>query len=379
LAGIYIHVPFCKRRCYYCDFYSSIRLDLVHDYVEALKKETFSRSNYLNKDGFNPIIDTLYFGGGTPSMLSIEEYQKILNHLSDIFKISQNAEITIEINPDDANSEFLKNLKALGFNRLSIGIQSFSDTTLEFINRRHNSALALKSIENAVIAGINNISIDLIYGLPGMSVKKWTETLKQAIKLPVKHISAYHLTYEKGSKLHTMLTKGQISAVSENISIEQFKVLHYEMESNGFEHYEISNFAKENLYSIHNSNYWKGENYLGLGPSAHSYNGNSRRWNVSDIKKYCKSLDTGEVYWETENLYKTNLANEYIMTRLRTKWGIDMNIFANEFGTDRYNKLKKDIQPFIESGLCELNKNILFLTLKGWILSDRIFVELFIN
>jgi putative oxygen-independent coproporphyrinogen III oxidase len=376
LAGIYIHVPFCKRRCYYCDFYSSIRLDLIDNYLEALKNEAYARSNYFYKDENNTIIDTLYFGGGTPSLLSIEEYREILQHLSEIYQISPSAEITVEINPDDAELELLKNLKVLGCNRLSIGVQSFSDTTLKFINRRHNSAQALKSIENAAIADISNISIDLIYGLPGMSVKKWGEALRQAIKMPIKHISAYHLTYEKGSRFNTMVTKGQISAVSENISIKQFELLHEILEINGFEHYEISNFAKDNLYSIHNSNYWKGENYLGLGPSAHSYDGISRRWNVSDIKKYCNSLQSGEVYWETENLNKTNLANEYIMTRLRTKWGIDLNSFSQEFGIDRREKLLKDIQPFIASNHCELNRNIVVLTLNGWIISDRILVEL---
>jgi oxygen-independent coproporphyrinogen III oxidase len=376
LAGIYIHVPFCKRRCYYCDFYSSVKLELIHEYIEALRVEAVARVNYLMSNDLAPVIETVYFGGGTPSLLDINDYKELMQNFAGIFKISLNAEITVEINPDDAEKELLIGLKALGINRLSIGVQSFSDAALKFMNRRHNSIQAFRSIENAILAGFSNISIDLIYGLPGMSVKKWDETLKQAIKLPVNHLSAYHLTYEKGSKLYSFVSKGQISPISETISLRQFELLHDIMESSGFEHYEISNFAKENMYSIHNLNYWKGEKYLGLGPSAHSYDGTSRRWNISDIIKYCKAIKKGEVYWETEQLNKNSISNEYIMTRLRTKWGMDLNYFENEFGRNRFERLIMDVQPYFESGHCNQIKDNIMITHKGWIISDRIISDL---
>ncbi len=269
MAGIYIHIPFCRQKCYYCDFYKTVNTSLTVKFLPALESEIILRKGYLESE----TIETIYFGGGTPSVLTESELADILQTLHQQYSISCDAEITFEANPDDLSIEYLQGLKRTGVNRLSIGIQSFQDTFLKKMNRRHTAMQAVEAIENAANLGFDNISVDLIYGLPGLSSTAWKKDLKQVFKLPVQHLSAYHLTYHEGTAFYTWLKKGALKELKEAQSVSQFEILVEQAEKNGFEQYEISNFAKDRLYSKHNSSYWLGTKYLGLGPSAHSFNG----------------------------------------------------------------------------------------------------------
>lgn len=374
MAGIYIHIPFCRQKCYYCDFYKTVNTSLTQKFLFSLQEEAKVRKNYLQ----NEAVETIYFGGGTPSVLKINELEDILTFIKTNFLVSESAEITFEANPDDLSAVYLEGLKTAGINRLSIGIQSFQDAHLQKMNRRHSSIQAINAIEDAVRLGFYNLSVDLIYGFPGLSEKEWKESLSTVFQLPVQHLSAYHLTYHEGTAFFTWLKKGTLKELSETESVRQFNQLIDEAEKAGFEQYEISNFARGQKYSRHNTAYWQGTSYLGLGPSAHSYDRKSRRWNVSHVESYIKGIEKGNSYFEEEILSEKDRYNEYILTSIRTKWGINLEVIENEFGQVHKNNLVKQIEKYIKSGNVLQNNNVFTLSKNGLFISDEIMSELMI-
>ncbi len=374
MAGIYIHIPFCRQKCFYCDFYKTLDTSLVPKFISALKKEIVLRKNYLE----NEPVKTIYFGGGTPSVLSEKELNEILSFLKSEFTVQQNTEITFEANPDDLTPEYLQQIYNAGINRLSIGIQSFKDDFLKSMNRRHSALQAVESVKNAVKTGIKNISIDLIYGLPNLTHSDWKASLEQTFALPVTHLSAYHLTYHKGTNFYKKLKNGTLKETTETESISQFNTLIEMTEKNGFEQYEISNFAKNKLYSKHNTSYWSGEKYIGLGPSAHSFNGISRQWNISHTKKYISEIENGKDYFEEEILTENDKFNEYILTRIRTVWGISLNEIENYFGNEKKRYFLQTISQYKNSGFIIRKNNIFTLSKKGLFVSDEIMANLMI-
>ena len=374
MAGIYIHIPFCKKACHYCDFHFSTSLQNKELLVDALCNEIDARKDYLE----NKNISTIYFGGGTPSLLSYVELNKILSRIKTHFEIVPGAEVTLEANPDDLTLEKLQELKQAGINRLSIGIQSFFDEDLEQMNRSHTAKQAIQAVENAKSAGINNISIDLIYGLPNLTKEKWTYNLEQAFTLNVPHLSAYCLTIEEKTAFNQFLRKGKITLPAEPETIAQFELLMSEAEKHGFIHYEISNFCKEGMQSRHNSSYWTNEHYLGIGPSAHSYNGVSRQFNIANNAKYIKGIDAGTPDVEIEILTEANKFNEYIMTRLRTAWGVKPGFISEGFGKETLNAFLSGVEPYISSGHLQWKQDSLILTQKGKLLADKIASDLFV-
>lgn len=374
MAGIYIHIPFCRQKCYYCDFYKTVNTSLQHDFIRTLKVEAKVRKNYLNDE----TVETVYFGGGTPSVLSALEIAEILAVLYNEFKISSDAEVTFEANPDDLNKNYLKAIKQVGINRLSIGIQAFQNHHLKKMNRRHNVKQAVKAIEHAAEAGFSNLSADLIYGLPGLTPAEWEESLNQMFHLPVKHLSAYHLTYHEGTAFYTWLKKGTLKELKETESVAQFNTLIDKSLANGFEHYEISNLAKDQLYSRHNTAYWMGIKYLGLGPSAHSFDGISRRWNNSSVETYLKSQANNQSYFEEEKLSEKNQYNEYILTRIRTKWGVSKKELKQRFGDEKESYFTSQLIKYADTGVLLINDDTITLTRKGLFLSDEIMADLII-
>jgi oxygen-independent coproporphyrinogen III oxidase len=371
MAGIYIHIPFCKKLCHYCDFYHQISVNDYSAFIRALLKEALLRKEYLE----NETVSTIYIGGGTPSVLSINELAKILDQIKMLFSITKDCEITIELNPDDIQPSYLEGLKNLNVNRISLGIQSWKDADLKMLNRRHDSARAVSALKDTLAAGFQNVTIDLIYGIPGMSLKDWESNLEFSFKFDIKHFSAYHLTIEPGTVFGKMLKQGLISEIDENESVAQFNLLIEKSASAGFIQYEISNFGKPGYFSIHNSNYWKQVKYLGLGPSAHSYNGYSRQWNIRDLKGYIKSIDYGKPFFEIEELGIKTRFNEYIMTSLRTIWGIDLEYVEKVFEKEGYDYVINLSGKFKNYGLMKLEKNSLVLTNQGKLISDNIISE----
>ena len=314
MAGIYIHIPFCKTRCAYCDFYSTTQTSLRERYIQALCRELELRNGYLQG---HP-VHTVYFGGGTPSQLRPTDLERIFGPLYKVYGLEQCTEITLEANPDDLTDDYVAALARLPFNRVSMGIQTFHDPTLRLLNRRHTAAQAVAAVNRLRRAGIRNISIDLIYGLPGETQERWEADLRQALSLDVEHISAYLLTYEEGTPLYRMKQQGQVQEADEDSCLCFFTTLMDTLAANGYEHYEISNFCKPGFHSRHNSSYWQGTPYLGCGPSAHSYNGQTRSWNTPSIDRYLAGIDSGQPASDTERLSLHTRYNEYIMTRLRT-------------------------------------------------------------
>jgi len=371
MAGIYIHIPFCKKLCFYCDFYHLISTDDNSPFINALLMEASLRKDYLE----NETVSTIYFGGGTPSSFSITELGTILNEIKKLFRVEESCEVTIELNPDDINQAYIAGLKELNFNRISLGIQSWRDSDLKMLNRRHDSARAAQALKETFDAGFENVSIDLIYGIPGMSAQEWALNLDQAFSYDIKHLSAYHLTFEPGTVFGKMLEKGLIAEIDEDESNMLFNILIEKAEAAGFIHYEISNFAKPGYLSIHNSNYWKQVNYLGLGPSAHSFNGYSRQWNVRDVKGYIKSINSGKSFFEKEELDTKARFNEYIMTSLRTMWGIDLEYIERTFEKEGYDYVINLAGKFKDYGMMIQNKNNLVLTNQGKMISDNIISE----
>jgi oxygen-independent coproporphyrinogen-3 oxidase len=371
MAGIYVHIPFCQKLCGYCDFYRTTRTELIESYIEALRAETELRSDYLSGEG----VETVYFGGGTPSLISTEQFGVLLGTIGSRHKIVNGAEITIELNPDDVTAGYMAGLKEAGFNRISIGVQSWSDATLKMLGRRHDSAQAAEAVKLAVDAGFNDISVDLIYGLPRMLTGEWEQMLDKTFSLPVTHLSAYHLTIEEGTPFGKMKKQGLISEPDEDESSSQFSTLIEKATAAGFVHYEISNFGREGFFSKHNTSYWKQVPYLGLGPSAHSFNGYSRQWNVSDISKYIGALKKRKLLFEIEELDLRTRFNEYIMTSLRTMWGIDLAYVEAEFEKEGYDYINNLSGKFIGYGLMRHEKNSLILTDQGVMIADNIISE----
>jgi putative oxygen-independent coproporphyrinogen III oxidase len=371
MAGIYIHVPFCKKLCFYCDFYHVIAPSDHSLFIDTLIKEISLRKEYL---GTEPVT-TIYFGGGTPSVLSINDLDKIINRINKDFQPDVSCEITAELNPDDVNPDYLSGLRSLGINRISLGIQSWRDEDLKMLNRRHDSSSAAEALKNTLKAGFENVTIDLIYGIPGMSLQDWGTNLDYSFSFDIKHLSAYHLTFEKGTVFGKMLEKGLIKEIEEEESASLFNLLIEKAEDAGFTHYEISNFGKPGYFSVHNSNYWKQVKYLGVGPSAHSFNGYSRQWNVSNINSYIKTVNSGKPYFESEDLNIKTRFNEYIMTSLRTMWGIDLQYVERTFEKEGYDYVINLSGKFRDYGLMKLEKNTLVLTNQGKMISDNIISE----
>ncbi len=374
MAGIYLHIPFCKKLCFYCDFYHIISKGDHSLLVDALVKEAAVRKDYLG----NEIVSTIYLGGGTPSVLTVQELGIILQQIRNQYRVGEDCEITVELNPDDVNPDYLAGLKHLNFNRISLGVQSWRDIDLKMLNRRHDSAQAKKALSEILDSGFENISIDLIYGIPGMSPDEWASILDYTFSLDIKHLSAYHLTFEKGTVFGKMLEKGLIEEVDEEESIALFNILIEKAEAAGFMHYEISNFCKPGYLSLHNSNYWKQVNYVGLGPSAHSFNGYSRQWNVRDLKVYIKSVNAGKPFYEQEELDLKARFNEYVMTSLRTMWGIDLDYIERTFEKEGYDYIVNLAGKFKDYGLLKQDNNYLVLTNQGKFISDNIISEFMI-
>lgn len=364
MAGIYIHIPFCRQACHYCNFHFATSLQYKNDFITALLKEIPLQKNYLG----NEQVGTIYFGGGTPSLCTKEEIRDILAALHASFVIADAAEITLEANPDDMTAQNLEDWKAAGINRLSIGVQSFFDEDLQWMNRAHTAAEALASLTLATTC-FDNITIDLIYGTPQLTNEKWKQNVETALALGIPHLSCYALTVEPKTPLDKMIRQHKSDDVDPDKQSEQFLLLMQWLEEAGYEHYEISNFAKPGYRSRHNSSYWKGSNYLGLGPSAHSFNGNSRQWNIANNSVYIRSLSDGTIPFEKEELTKTQKLNEYIMTSLRTTEGLQLDITGKEI-------LDKS-QSFITAGWMKLENNALILTKEGKLLADGIAAKLF--
>lgn len=375
MAGIYIHVPFCHRRCHYCDFYTDVNLTRLQEFYKALLREIELRSNFFQK---NETIDTIYFGGGTPSILHSQAIASILDKIATYFTLSQHCEITLEVNPEDVSKAYYRDIKTVGVNRLSIGIQSFDDKILQYLNRRHGAIHAKNSIEWALTAGIENFSIDLIYGIPIMSNKLWEETIRHATSFPVKHISAYHLTIEPRTTFWYLKAKGKLVEMSEEQSWQQMQMLHELLENQGFEHYEISNFAQTGFRSKHNQSYWQHEPYLGLGPSAHSFDGNNRFENVRDIRRYMVAINENRLELSIDKLSKIDRMNEEIMLRLRCVEGLSKSKFLELFDGECYMALENRAQRFFPQYL-DINTEGIRLNLKGWFISDSIVSTLFFD
>lgn len=372
MSGIYVHVPFCLTKCHYCDFYSVTGTSMLEQYQVALIREMEERQDYLNPAE----VDTIYFGGGTPTLLSTMALSGFLSAIAGKFTISAGPEITIEANPDDLDPVKLKELREAGFNRISMGIQSFFTEHLELMNRRHSAEQAVRSVFESREAGFDNISIDLIYGIPGMTLDQWKQNLAKAAALPVDHVSAYHLTIENGTRFEQWRRKGLIKEITEEESVAQYRLLDEILAGNGFEWYEISNLARKGNYSRHNMKYWTGSHYLGLGPSAHSFNGVQRHWNVASLPVYLSNIGKG-ILPQGETIDRITGINEFIMTRLRTKWGIQAEDYRSRWGEGEWARLYTKAGKFVPSGDMEFTGEILRFTKTGWFRSDGIMAGLF--
>lgn len=376
--GIYIHIPFCKQACHYCDFHFSTSLKKKGDLVNALAKEIELRQEEFK----NITVETIYFGGGTPSLLTIHELQFLISEVYKHYKVAKNPEITLEANPDDLVSvreqsrTIFEDYKKVGINRLSIGIQSFFEADLKLMNRAHNAEEAKKCLSEAT-RYFNNISVDLIYGIPGLTNENWIKNIETVLSYNIPHISSYALTVEPKTALDTFIKKGVIDNVDDDLAEQQFHILIEKLEASGFVHYELSNFGKPDYFSKNNSAYWQGKPYLGIGPSAHSFNGNERGWNVRNNSKYIKSLEENKLPMETEILSTTDKYNEYVMTGLRTIWGVSLEKVEHDFGNPYKKYLLKQSQKHINEHLLYIDDDKLLVTKKGKFLSDGIASDLF--
>jgi oxygen-independent coproporphyrinogen-3 oxidase len=371
MAGIYIHIPFCRKRCHYCDFFKSTDLSAKFRILNAIQKELKDRAPELVSDE----IQTIYLGGGTPSVLQVDELNSLLETIRSNYQVSSTVEITMEANPDDLNQAKLSALRELGYNRLSIGIQSFSESDLKLMNRRHGVLQALQSVRWAKKAGFSNISIDLIYGLPNQTLEEWERNVRIAVELDVQHISAYHLTYHEGTVFYDRLKKGILKELPDELSLQQFNVLIQILKEAGFEHYEISNFCKSGLYSRHNTSYWENKKYLGIGPSAHSFDQKTRRWNVSSIAGYLSGMESGEPYSDSEILTEQDRYNDYIITGLRTVWGISEAFIQSEFPASYNLHFQKIREKYLQSGHIKSSSGMISLSTEGLFVSDQIMAD----
>ena len=370
MSGIYVHVPFCKSKCIYCDFYSIAVSSLVDDYCNALKKEIAFRVNQLT----DKQIRTIYFGGGTPSMLEIGKIGGILSEIYKNYTVDSNAEITLEANPENLNAEYLLQLRQIGINRLSIGIQSFDDATLKFLKRRHTAKEAIESVLTAKKCGFDNISIDLIYGIADIDNKMWEKQLDTAFSLPISHLSCYCLGIEDNTLLHRYTAEGKYIPTDDESCLQQFLAFDHKVRENSFEHYEISNASKPNMRSQHNSSYWNRTEYLGLGPGAHSYYNGIRAWNIANVKEYIKGISEGNMCLTTETLSETDIFEETIMLGLRTSEGINLREIEQLFRNEKVTKIRTAISN-LQPDLYQFDGNSFSLTPKGMFVSDSIIVE----
>ncbi len=373
MSGIYIHIPFCRKKCFYCDFYKTTSLKYKDDFIKALYKEIKIKDNFLQDKN----IDTIYFGGGTPTLLTINEIENILDEIYSNFSINSNPEITFEANPDDLNKHYLQNLIKTPVNRLSIGIQSFFDDDLKLMNRRHNAGEAINAVKEAQNQGFTNISGDLIYGLPNMTGEKWQKNMNIFFDLEMQHLSAYHLSYEENTIFYKFLKSGKLSEVEEDKSNEFFTMLIEESAKRDFIHYEISNLAKSGYFSRHNSSYWQQKEYLGLGPSAHSYNIKKREWNISNVEKYISRIGEGQLFYENEELDDRMNYNDYIITSLRTIWGSDITYIKENYGKKYSDFCLYSAKKYLAGNFLTLSSNKLILEKKGKFISDKIIEDLF--
>ncbi len=373
MAGIYIHIPFCAKKCFYCDFFMSLSLEHKKDYLSALKKELKIRKNYLQ----NQTIETVYLGGGTPSLLNAGEINDLFSEIYKLFNVSENPEITLEANPDDLSEKNLKNLKNTPVNRLSIGIQSFFEDDLKIMNRRHSARQSIEAVKTAQNTGFDNISGDLIYGLPNMTSEKWQKNLDIFFNLNIPHLSAYHLTYEPNTVFFKKLKNGKHKEITEEESLNQFKILINESQKNKMIHYETSNFARENVFSKHNFGYWQQKHYLGAGASAHSYDGNSRQFNIKNLKQYIEKVRKNEIFFEKEILSDTDKYNDYIITTLRTVNGCNTDYIRENIDEKYAEFVLQKSGKHIKSGNLIFKNNILKISEKGKFTENLIIEDLF--
>jgi oxygen-independent coproporphyrinogen III oxidase len=372
MSGIYIHIPFCKQACHYCDFHFSTSIKKKEEMVLAIAKEIVMRKEEFK----NEIVETIYFGGGTPSILQVSDLKFLIDAIYKNYKIAENPEITIEANPDDLSRERIIELANTPINRLSIGVQSFFEADLQLMNRAHNSVEAIRSLEIAT-QYFENISVDLIYGIPGLTNKQWLQNIQRVLDLKISHISSYALTVEPKTALYKMIKQGIIPELNDAKAHKQFLILVDTLEKNNFIHYELSNFAKETYFSKNNSAYWLGKNYIGVGPSAHSYDGTNRSWNISNNSLYLQSLSENKLPSEKEILSQTDIYNEYVMTGLRTIWGVSLEKIEIQFGQNYLDYLLKNVQKHIDDQKLVLEKNVLKTTRKGKFFCDGIASDLF--
>ena len=374
MAGIYLHIPFCRQACHYCDFHFSTQVKTMADLLQAMRQELRAKRNYLE----NEKIETIYFGGGTPSLVPTDDLRHLLDDIFTLFPVAENPEITLEANPDDLTLHKIIELGQTPINRLSIGLQSFRNEDLLWMNRAHNATQADFSVKCAQDRGFENITIDLIYSIPGLSNRDWLENIRKAIDLQVQHISAYSLTIEPKTAFGHQLSKQELKPVDEQTSSDHFTTLVHELARSGYEQYEVSNFCKPGMQSKHNSAYWLGKKYLGIGPSAHSFNGISRQWNVANNPRYAKGWMTGNPEFEIETLDERTRLNEYLMTRLRTTWGVDLEYIQSTFNIDLWQIENEFLQGLMHDGLMTKENATIKLTTHGLLQADRIASELFI-
>ena len=372
MSSLYVHLPFCTRKCSYCGFYSISSLSLKTPFINALLTEIKNTTNYLPQRH----LKTLYFGGGTPSLFTVIELDAILNKIAKYYSFEKDIEVTIEVNPERLTLEYLKMLKKLGINRLSIGIQSFNDAILHFLHRQHSAKSAENAIKNALLADFENISIDLIYGITERSEEMWKDDLKMAFSYPIQHFSAYALTVEENTLLKKRIEKGLVDEVDDTYAVRDFYILLEMSEKEGFEQYEISNFAKSNFISKHNFSYWQQMPYLGVGPSAHSYNLSSRKWNIANVAQYITLIENNEPFYEEEVLTVEEHYNEYILLRLRTNEGVDLELLEKQFGAEKKEWVLEKIEA-IDAENYTFNNNIIRLTNRGKLWADDIAMTLF--
>ena len=372
MAGIYIHIPFCKRRCIYCDFFSTTQSEKKSAYIRSLSQELEFRKDYLEGEE----IETIYLGGGTPSQLSQQELETIFSYIYKIYKVKKDAEITLEANPDDLTQEYVNQLRQLPINRISMGIQTFQEETLKVLHRRHTAVQAIEAFQRCREAGFHNISIDLMYGLPGETLETWKQDLHQALELHPEHISAYHLIYEEDTILWKLREEQKVKEADEDLSVTLFTTLIDELTKAGYQHYEISNFCLPELHSKHNSSYWTGKKYLGCGPSAHSFNGISRQWNVSSLEEYMEGIEKGKPYYEIEELDIYTRYNDFVITSIRTCWGMPLSHLRTTFGEELYRYCLRMAKPHLEQGVLDISEGTMKLTKKGIFVSDGIMSDL---
>ncbi len=373
MSGIYIHIPFCRKACLYCDFHFSTNLENKKNLVDAICKELKDRENYLEKK----VVKSVYFGGGTPSLLNLSGLQQILHTVKSNFVLDENAEITFELNPEDAEINYLQEIKKLGINRLSIGLQSFDEEELKWMNRTHTAQQNFDCIATTQQAGFDNISIDLIYGSKFQTPETWRKTLQTAFSLNTQHISSYNLTVESRTQLQHLIKEKKEKEVDSEMSSQLFDILIEETAKKGFTQYEISNFCKPGFMAEHNSNYWRGLSYLGIGPSAHSYNGIYRRFNVRSNAQYIQAIENDKPFYEEEILTVNDKYNEYILTRLRTEWGCDIKEIENLFGEKYVNYFLKQLEQHTHKNFIEIKQNNITLNKQGKHFADGIASDLF--